>query len=65
MKKLYESWALAAKAARSLNIKSAKEYFSRRSEDPNLPSNPHQYYQAEWEQKGGWYGFLKKKESEV
>lgn len=62
MTKLYQTWTLASKAARALKIRTATEYFSRRSEDLSLPSNPNRYYGEKWEENGGWYGFLKKKD---
>jgi hypothetical protein len=52
---IYSTLAEAREAVSRLNIKSIKEYKARCKEDPRLPYNARQIYEAEWT---NWYDFL-------
>jgi len=64
MRRISNKWKRAAKAAWALGAKIAK-HSQRRSEDPKLPSNPHTYSKENWEENGGWHGFLNSKAEKV
>lgn len=51
----YETIEQAKIAARSLNVKSASDYYKKRNKDPLLPYYPNHYYLEEWK---GWRSFL-------
>lgn len=59
--KCYSAWAEASMAARSLGIRTSREYRKRFREDPKLHYKPRQLYADVWEERGGWSGFLGKK----
>lgn len=53
--KFYKSLALATRAARKLNAKSAVDYSEKYHSNPLLHSNPQRYYKGEWKD---WYVYL-------
>lgn len=58
MKPFYETYQAASHAAQLLQLKSTSQYRRHYKKDSKLPRKPDEVYRPEFQNKGGWYGFL-------